>query len=242
MHLDLIDNFSRSLAEFTARIEVVVELLRAAQDLIVTIPGIATTVADVIIAETGADMSRLPTSGHLVSSAGTCRGSNESACRIKTTHTRPGNPYLKGALSVAALAASTSKSTYLAAKYRRVATRRGPIKAIISLEHAMLIAIWNMLDTVLLYTDPGEKFFIRLNPDVAKNRARSASSGRLRRHPRALGSCAIVRNLRTSGKFAGSGNKFTGHGRQKMTLRVSRGCRIFCTSPQFPFTRVSILF
>jgi transposase len=171
MHLDLIDNFSRSLAELTERIEVVMEPFRAARDLIVTIPGISTLVADVIIAETGADMSRFPTSGHLASWAGTCPGSNESAGRIKSTHTRPGNPYLKGALGVAALSASRSKNTYLAAKYRRIASRRGPIKAIVALEHAMLIAIWNMLDTGSLYTDPGEEFFTRLNPDRAKNRA-----------------------------------------------------------------------
>ncbi len=66
-------------------------------DLITTIPGISTGVADVIIAETGADMTRFPTAGHLASWAGTCPGSNESAGRIKSTHTRPGNPYLKGA-------------------------------------------------------------------------------------------------------------------------------------------------
>ena len=102
MHLDLIDNYTVALDELTTRIEVVMEPFRAARDLIVTIPGISTYVADVIIAETGADMSRFPTAGHLASWAGTCPGSNESAGRIKSTRTRPGNPYLKGALGVAA--------------------------------------------------------------------------------------------------------------------------------------------
>jgi transposase len=60
-----------------------------------SIPGISVAVADVIIAETGADMSRFPTAGHLTSWAGTCPGSHESAGRIKSTKTRPGNPYLK---------------------------------------------------------------------------------------------------------------------------------------------------
>ena len=59
------------------RIEVVIEPFRSARDLIVTIPGISTGVADVIIAETGADMSRFPTAGHLASWAGTWPGSNE---------------------------------------------------------------------------------------------------------------------------------------------------------------------
>jgi transposase len=171
LHLDLIDQHTRAIDELTTRIELMIEPFRAARDLIVTIPGISTGVADVIIAETGADMIRFPSAGHLASWAGTCPGSNESAGRIKSTHTRPGNPYLKGALGIAAMSAARANGTYLSAKYRRIATRRGPVKAIVAVEHAMLIAIWNMLATGTLYTDPGGDFYTQLNPDKAKNRA-----------------------------------------------------------------------
>jgi transposase len=171
VHLDLIDQHTTAIDGLTARIEEVIEPFRGARDLIVTIPGISTLVADVIVAETGADMSRFPTAGHLASWAGTCPGSNESAGRIKSTHTRPGNPYLKGALGIAAMSAARSNGTYYATKYRRIAARRGPVKAIVAIEHAMLIAIWNMLSTGTLYCDPGADFYTRLNPDKAKNRA-----------------------------------------------------------------------
>ena len=171
LHLELIDQHTAVIEGLTARIEVVIEPFRGARDLIVTIPGISTLVADVIIAETGADMTRFPSAGHLASWAGTCPGSNESAGRIKSTHTRPGNPYLKGALGIAAMSAARSKGTYYSAKYRRIATRRGPVKAIVAVEHAMLIAIWNMLTTGAFYSDPGDDFYTRLNPDKAKNRA-----------------------------------------------------------------------
>ena len=171
IHLDLIDNHTRAIEELTARIELVMEPFRATRDLIVTIPGISTLVADVIIAETGGDMSRFPSAGHLASWAGTCPGSNESAGRIKSTRTRPGNPYLKGALGVAALSVARSKNTYFAAKFRRIAARRGPMKALVALQHAMLVAIWNMCSTGSYYNDPGEDFFTRLDPDRAKNRA-----------------------------------------------------------------------
>ncbi len=171
LHLDLIDNHTRAIDELTGRIEVVVEPFRDVRDLLITIPGISTLVADVIIAETGGDMSRFPTAGHLASWAGTCPGSNESAGRIKSTQTRPGNPYLKGALGIAAMSASRSKDTYLAAKFRRIASRRGPIKAIVALEHAMLLAIWHMITNGTPYSDPGGDFFTRLNPDKAKHRA-----------------------------------------------------------------------
>lgn len=171
VHLDLLDQHSHAIDELTARIEVVIEPFRGARDLLVTIPGISTLVADVIIAETGADMTRFPTAAHLASWAGTCPGSNESAGRIKSTKTRPGNPYLKGALGIAAMSAARSRDTYLAAKYRRIAARRGPVKAIVAVEHATLVAIWHMLTNGTLYQDPGGDFYNRLHPDKAKNRA-----------------------------------------------------------------------
>lgn len=116
LHLDLIDGHTKAIDDLTTRIEVVIEPFRGVRDLIVTLPGISTLVADVIIAETGADMSRFPSAAHLASWAGTCPGSNESAGRVKSTHTRPGNPYLKGALGIAAMSAAHSHGTYLAAK------------------------------------------------------------------------------------------------------------------------------
>jgi len=171
VHLDLIDRHTQAIDEVTDRIEQVIEPFRGFRELICTIPGINTLVADVITAETGADMSRFPTASHLASWAGTCPGSNESAGRVKSTKTRPGNPYLKGALGVAAMSAARSKNTYLGVKYRRIASRRGPMKAMVAVEHAMLTAIWNMTATGALYDDPGPDFYTRRNPDKAKRRA-----------------------------------------------------------------------
>ena len=171
LHLDMIDQHSHAIDELTDRIEVVIEPFRGARDLMTSIPGISVGVADVIIAETGVDMSRFPTAGHLASWAGTCPGSNESAGRIKSTKTRPGNPYLKGALGIAAMSAAHSKDTYLAAKFRRIASRRGPIKAIVAIEHAVLVAIWHMLTNGVFYEDLGGDYYSRRNPDKIKQRA-----------------------------------------------------------------------
>jgi len=171
VHLDLIDRHTQAIDEVTDRIEQVIEPFRGFRELICTIPGINTLVADVITAETGADMSRFPTASHLASWAGTCPGSNESGGRVKSTKTRPGNPYLKGALGVAAMSAARSRNTYLGVKYRRIASRRGPMKAMVAVEHAMLTAIWNMTATGALYDDPGPDFYTRRNPDKAKRRA-----------------------------------------------------------------------
>ena len=56
-------------------------------------------------------------------------------------------------------------------KYRPIASRRGPVKALVAVEHAILIAIWNMLTNGVFYDDLGGDYFTRLNPDKTKNRA-----------------------------------------------------------------------
>jgi transposase len=171
IHLDIIDNHTNAIDEITKQIEVVIKPFREVKELITTIPGISETVADVIIAETGGDMTKFKTAGHLASWAGTCPGSNESAGRIKSTKTRPGNPYLKGALGIAALSASRTNNSYYSAKYRRIAARRGPIKAVVAIEHSILIAIWHMVTNKMSYNDLGADYFTRMNPDKSKNRA-----------------------------------------------------------------------
>ena len=171
VHLDLIDRHTDALDQLTARIEVMMEPFQGFRDLICTIPGIGTLTADIVIAETGADMTRFPTAKHLASWAGTTPGNNQSAGRVKSSKTRPGNPYLQGALGAAAMACSQNPRTYLGARYRRIATRRGPQKANVAIQHSMLIAIWHMGTTGTLYEDPGAEFFTRLHPDRAKKRA-----------------------------------------------------------------------
>jgi transposase len=126
VHLDLIDRHTAAITSLTARVEVMMEPFRGFHDLICTIPGISTLTADVIVAETGADMSRFPTAKHLASWAGTTPGNNESAGKVKSSRTRPGNPFLQGALGAAAMVCAQHPGTYLNAKYRRIATRRGP--------------------------------------------------------------------------------------------------------------------
>jgi len=171
MHLGLIDQYSAALAELDVRINETMEPLTAARDLLVSIPGISTTVAEVIIAETGGDMSVFPTAGHLASWAGAAPGSNESAGKVKSTKTRPGNRYLKGALGTAALAATRSTDTYYSAKYRRIAVRRGPMRALVAVQHSILTAAWHMLTNGDLYQDPGADYFSAKHPAKTKARA-----------------------------------------------------------------------
>ncbi len=171
MHLGLIDQHTAAIEELSERIEVAIEPFRGFCDLICSIPGIGPTTAQVITAETGADMTRFPTAGHLASWAGVCPGHHESAGRTKSTHTRPGNPYLKAVLGTAAMNAARNKDSYLGAGYRRLAARRGKGKALVATQHSILASIWHMAQTGALYEDLGPDHYTHLQPLQTKRRA-----------------------------------------------------------------------
>lgn len=171
LHLDQIDAHTRTIHALTARIEEAMEPFRDAREALATIPGVSHRIAEVIIAETGADMAVFETPGRLASWTGVCPSANESAGRIKSAHILPGNRYLKAALGTAAMAAAQSKNTYLAAKYHRITVRSGRNKAIVAVAHSILTAAWHMLAHGECYTDPGADHYARLNPTRAKNNA-----------------------------------------------------------------------
>lgn len=171
MRLDLIDHYDTAINDLSEQIEVVIEPFQGLRDLICTIPGVSTRIADVIIAETGADLSLFPTAEQLASWAGVAPGSNESAGRKKATPTRPGDSYLKAALGQAAEAASRTNGTFLAARYQRILRRRGKKRALVALQRSILTAIWHMAATGEIYTDLGGDYYRTLDPDRARRRA-----------------------------------------------------------------------
>ncbi|MEV1069809.1 IS110 family transposase [Streptomyces sp. NPDC050263] len=65
---------------------------RPALDLLDTIPGVNQAVAEVIVAETGGDMTRFRSAQHLASWAGLCPGHHESAGRVRSTGSDPATP------------------------------------------------------------------------------------------------------------------------------------------------------
>lgn len=65
----------------------------------------------------------------------------------------------------------THTHTYFWAKYHRITARRGPMRALVSVEHAMVIATWHMLTSGDTYRDPGPDYCTRPAPDKTKARA-----------------------------------------------------------------------
>src|SRR5665811_1657083 len=165
MHLDRLDALEADIAKLSTRIEQALEPFRETLAHLDTIPGVGRDVAEVIIAETGADMSRFPTPGHLASWAGVAPGLNQSGERNKPANTRHGDHWLTGALGVAAMAANRTKdTTFLGARYRRLARRIGKLKALVAIEHSILTAVWHVLSENTDYHDLGGDYHAKRDP------------------------------------------------------------------------------
>ncbi len=147
LHLDRIGLLDAHIAQIGELIDTLISEhdLASARDLLATIPGISTTGAENILAETGADMTAFQTPAHLASWAGVCPGQHESAGKSRHVRTRPGNAHLKGALGIAAMAATRTNGSFLQNRYRRLAAHRGPMRALVAIEHSLIIAIWHIL-------------------------------------------------------------------------------------------------
>ncbi|MCL2468022.1 MAG: IS110 family transposase [Micrococcales bacterium] len=153
--LGRVDAQDKDMVDLTRQIDALMVPYEHAHDLLVTIPGVSDLVADVIIAETGGDMSQFPTAKHLASWAGVAPGCDQSGPRAKSARTRPGNTHLRGALGIVALAATKTSKTYFSAQYRRITSRRGPVRALVAVENSVVTAVWHMLTNATVYTDPG---------------------------------------------------------------------------------------
>ena len=138
-----IDALASDIASLDVLVEAEIAPFHDLRDLLDTIPGIARRNAEILIAETGGDMTRFASPGDLSSWAGMCPGNNESAGKRGNTRTRKGNAWLRGALGEAAQAAARSRNTYLGERHRQLARRRGAKKATVATgRHILEIAYW----------------------------------------------------------------------------------------------------
>jgi transposase len=171
MLLDQIDGLTAQITRLTTRIEELIAAVPAAQgvaadgstgpgagltgdaaaalpaiDRLDEIPGISRSAARAIIAEIGADMSRFPTPGHLVSRARLSPRTLQSGARTSAGRTGKGNPCLRAVPGEAAAAAART-GTFLGERYRRLVRRRGKLKALVAIARTILVIIWHLLAT-----------------------------------------------------------------------------------------------
>jgi transposase len=183
MLLDQIDGLTTQIGKLTARIEELIAAIPAAQgvdpdgttgpgaglepgspvlpavDRLDEITGIGRENAQAVIAEVGLDMTRFATPGHLVSWATLSPRTIQSGARNRAGRTGKGNPYLKAALGEAAAAAART-DTFLGERYRRIARRRGKLKALVAVARTILVIIWHLLaDRTARYRDLGPGYY-----------------------------------------------------------------------------------
>ena len=162
-HLLMIEHLRQRIAAFEAQIGGALEPFRLAAARLVTIPGVSQVAANVIVAEIGIDMTRFPTVRHLISWAGLCPRMEESAGKRRSTRIRKGAPWLKTVLIQCAWAATRTKETYLQAQFRRLKSRRGPMKAVVAVAASILTAAYHMLRDGVPYRELGRDHFDRVD-------------------------------------------------------------------------------
>jgi transposase len=157
-HLDFLNE---TIGALTEQIDTRTADFEAVYTSLLPVPGFDRLTIDVIIAETGADMTRFPTAADLASWAGVCPGSYESAGKRRNVSTGGGNPWLRRALIESARAAVRTKGSYFGAQYRQIARRRGPNKAAVAVAHSLLELVWHLLSTGEVFSDLGEDYFTK---------------------------------------------------------------------------------
>jgi transposase len=173
LHLRQIDQIDRSIEELEAQARQAIEPFRHHVDQLTAMPGISVTTAHVILAEIGSDMSVFPSAAHLLSWAGMCPRSDESAGKRRSTRLRHGAPWLKSTLVQAAWSAARKKGSYFRALFGRLKSRRGAKKAIIAVAASMLTTAYHLLRDGSAYQDLGPLHFDQLHRDrTAKNLVR----------------------------------------------------------------------
>lgn len=160
-HLSLIDALDAHIATLDTRIETAMAPFAEQATLVQTMPGVAKRAAEAILAETGVDMSQFPTAAHFASWARLCPGNHESAGKRHSTTTGKGATWLRATLQEVAWAAARTKKSYYRALYHRIKGRRGAKKAIVAVQHAMLVALWHMLKHRVVHHDLGVDYFDR---------------------------------------------------------------------------------
>jgi transposase len=161
LHLQQIDALDRAIAEIDKEVEANLAPFRELIPILTSIPGIGELAARVLLAEIGTDMSRFPTSGHLISWAGLCPKNGESAGKRRTARMRKGAPWLKTTLIQCAWAAARKKGSYLEAQFHRLRARRGAKKAVGAVAASILTAAYHMIANGTFYQDLGADHFER---------------------------------------------------------------------------------
>ena len=154
-----IDQLNASIGELTAVVETLLEPYEEQLQQAESMPGWGRRSAQDAVAETGVDMTRFRTGGHLASWAGRTPLDNQSGSRSGRAKSKKGNRYLAAITGETAVAAGKTQ-TREGARYRRIARRRGKPKAGVALGNTQLKVYHKLLSTPgMRYEDLGVDYY-----------------------------------------------------------------------------------
>ena len=169
--LDRLDRVEAALADLDAVLEDAFAPWARQLQLLQTIPGVGPRVAQVIIAETGADMTRFPSAAHLAAWAGVAPAIYESAGKRSPAGARHGNKWLTHMLVEAAGSVARMKgANYLSAQHSRLTARRGMGRAQVAVAHSILVSAYYMLRDDEPYQELGADWLARRNDEAHTRR------------------------------------------------------------------------
>lgn len=70
------------------------------------------------------------------------------------------------------MSAARTKYTYVAARYRCIAARRGKERALVALEHSILVSVWHMFTNDIGYADLGSDYLLHRSRRARQTAAR----------------------------------------------------------------------
>jgi len=164
-----LDNLEQTIGRFDDEVLKYCQPFAAVIELLDTIPGVGRQTAEMLVSEIGVDMSRFPSAAHLAAWAGLAPGNYESAGKRLAGKTRKGNQTLRSGLMQSAHVASRSR-TYLAAQYRRIATRRGKKRATMAVAHSILVIAYHVIQRQEPYRELGAQYFDQQRPAATAKR------------------------------------------------------------------------
>jgi transposase len=155
-----------------AEIERVTETYRPRITQLISVPGISDITARRLIAEIGVDMNVFPTPQHLSAWAAMAPRPRSSAGKTKHGSTGKGNRHLAGVLGeiVATIARG---NTFIGARHRRLAARRGKRRAIVATSRHLLTIIWHLLHDptrTTLFNDLGPDYHLTRTDPAKRTR------------------------------------------------------------------------
>ena len=154
-----IDQLNASIGELTAVVETLLEPYEEQLQQAESMPGWGRRSAQDAVAETGVDMTRFRTGGHLASWAGRTPLDNQSGSRSGRAKSKKGNRYLAAITGETAVAAGKTQ-TREGARYRRIARRRGKPKAGVALGNTQLKVYHKLLSSPgMRYEDLGVDYY-----------------------------------------------------------------------------------